>query len=211
MRKWTYFFHIFRAHCAKVNLIIHTTIFFSEEFSSTSTSSTSETPKNSMTSSSSSSSSSSTESNEVMTTSSQLEVVLAEKENNNNNLLEETTIKNDECSNCLCNCNGKVQESSVVVAALPEVSLEVASNSDTALASSTTSGMVSEKNLQKSTIFGIMTDYWVRVLEVPLEKWGFSKLDKDFVFIYANLFGIFEEFSKWAGHAKLGKILKNLA
>ena len=143
----------------------------------------------------------------MMTTLSQLEV--AEKENNNNNLLEETTIKNDECSNCLCNCNGKVQESSSV--ALAEVSLEVASTSDTALASSTTSGMVSEKNLQKSTIFGIMTDYWVRVLEVPLEKWGFSKLDKDFVFIFANLFGIFEEFSKWAGHAKLGKILKNLA
>ena len=155
MRKWTYFFHIFRAHCAKVNLIIHTTIFFfSEEFSSTSTSSTSETPKNSMmTSSSSSSSSSSTESNEVMTTKSQLEVVLAEKENNNNNLLEETTIKNDECSNCLCNCNGKVQESS-------EVSLEVvSSSSDTALASSTTSGTVSEKeNLQKSAIFGITLD-----------------------------------------------------
>ena len=134
--------------------------FFSEGFSSTSTSSTSETPKNSMTSSgsssSSSSSSSSTESNEVMTTLSQLEVV-AEKENNNNNqnllLLEETTIKNDECSNCLCNCNGKVQESS-------EVSLEVAStSSDTALASSTTSGTVSEKeNLQKSAIFGITLD-----------------------------------------------------
>ena len=170
MHKWTYFFHIFRAHCAKVNLIIHTTIFFSEEFSSTSTSSTSETPKNSMTSSSSSSSSSSTESNEVMTTASQLEVVLAEKENNNNNLLEETTIKNDECSNCLCNCNGKVQESSVV-AALPEVSLEVASNSDTALASSTTSGTVSEKifkkvqfllNFRKSHVVMMVTD-WVGV------------------------------------------------
>ena len=45
-----------------------------------------------------------------MTTKSQLEVVLAEKENNNNNLLEETTIKNDECSNCLCNCNGGMLE-----------------------------------------------------------------------------------------------------
>ena len=150
MRKWTYFFHIFRAYCAKVNLIIHTTIYFSEEFSSTSTSSTSETPKNSMTSSSSSSSSSSTESNEVMTTSSQLEVVLAEKENNNNNLLEETTIKNDECSNCLCNCNGKMQESS-------EVSLEVVStSSDTALASSTTSGTVSEKKIFKK----VKCNFW---------------------------------------------------
>ena len=151
MRKWTYFFHIFRAHCAKVNLII-LQFFFSEEFSSTSTSSTSETPKNSMTSSSSSSSSSSTESNEVMTTSSQLEVVLAEKENNNNNLLEETTIKNDECSNCLCNCNGKVQESS-------EVSLEVVStSSDTALASSTTSGTVSEKkSLKKCNFWNVRT------------------------------------------------------
>ena len=45
-------------------------------------------------------SSSATESNEEITTLSQLEV------NEEMEAEEDTTIKNDECSNCLCNCKG---------------------------------------------------------------------------------------------------------
>ena len=72
-------------------------VYFTEGFTTTTTS---EAPKNTMTSNNNSSGgSSSTESNEVMTTLSQLD------ENE-----EETTIKNDECSNCLCNCNGGMLE-----------------------------------------------------------------------------------------------------
>ena len=75
--------------------MIHVCLFFTEGFTTTTTS---EAPKNTMTSNNSSGGSSSTESNEVMTTLSQLD------ENE-----EETTIKNDECSNCLCNCNGVLE------------------------------------------------------------------------------------------------------